>query len=1172
MLAARPTGRAIVTSRDYLAELRERVIVFDGSMGANLQELELTADDFGGPRYEGCMDALCRTRPDAPARLHRGFLAAGCDVVETNTFQASRLRLQEWGLADFTYEINKAGAEIARRECDVFEAKDGRPRFVAGSIGPTGFLPSSDDPTLSNIAFDTLVETFAEQTKGLLDGGADLLIVETQQDLLETKAAIHGARRAFATANRAVPLQVQVSLDMNGRMLLGTDVSAALAILEGLGADIIGLNCSTGPEHMREPVRYLVQHTTRPISVIPNAGIPINLGGGKARYPLDPIGLAEAHEEFVGELGVNVVGGCCGTTFEHLQAVVERVSGRGPRSRVVSDRRSRAASSIRAFDLRQDPPPTLVGERVNTQGSRKVKRLLLSEDYDGVLSVARDQVDGGAHLLDVCVALTERADESQQMVEVVRHLRSSVEAPLVLDSTERDVLEAALKSYPGRAILNSFNLESGRQKADRVLELAKQHGAFVVAMTIDERGMAHTADRKVEIARRIHELACAEHGLPPESLIFDVLTFPVTTGQEDLRDDAHQTIEGIRRVKSELPGVLTVLGLSNVSFGISQAARGVLNSAFLYHCVQAGLDLAIVNPVHLTPYAEIDPEHRALAEDLIYNRREDALPRFLAAFEGVDVASSKDTGEDAEAGLSVDERIHARILHRKKEGIETLLDEAIAARAPKSRSESAVAVLNDVLLPAMKDVGDRFGAGELILPFVLQSAEVMKRSVSHLEQYLEKQAGYSKGSIVVATVYGDVHDIGKSLLITILSNNGYTVHDLGKQVPVNTIVEAAVEKQADAIGLSALLVSTSKQMPLCIQELDHRGIHLPVLIGGAAINRAFGRRAAILPDGRVYEPAVFYCKDVFEGLATMDTLVEPTQRGAFVEQVRAEIDAERERAQQPAPLPRVTPRPGSGPRRDVAVPTPPFWGARRMTADLREVWRDLDRNTLFRHHWGGHRAKGAEYERIIREVFEPELASLTEDALREGWLSAGIVTGYFPCNAFEDSLIVFDPSDSRTEVARLEFPRQPDGERLCLADYFRPLSSGERDVVVLQAVSAGKRAGEYIEELQQSGDYSRMLYVNGLASGTAEALAEYAHNLARRDLGLAAGQGLRFSWGYAACPDLAEQRKVLPLLHAEEDIGLTLSLSNNLDPEHSTAAIVLHHPEAKYFSVRSTAA
>ncbi|HEV7666647.1 MAG TPA: homocysteine S-methyltransferase family protein [Chloroflexota bacterium] len=1181
-----------MADRNYATELKRRVLVFDGSMGANLQVLDLSADDFGGARFEGCMDALCLTRPDAPAQLHRGFLAAGCDVVETNTFQASRLRLAEWGLADKTLAINQAGAAIARRECDVFEQQDGRPRFVAGAIGPTGLLPSSDDPTLSAIRFGQLVEIFEEQTRGLLDGGADLLIIETQQDILETKAVLHGARRAFASVGRSVPVQVQVSLDTNGRMLLGTDVGAALAILEGLGADIIGLNCSTGPEHMREPIRYLTQNTRLPISVIPNAGIPINLGGGKAHYPLDATGLADALEEFVDEFGVNVVGGCCGTTFEHLRAVVERLGDRPIRPRLVSGDVPRAASSIRAFDLRQNPPPTIVGERVNSQGSRKVKRLLLGDDYDGVLTVARDQMDGGAHLLDVCVALTERGDESHQMVEVVKRLRSSVEAPLVLDSTEREVLAAALEAYPGRAILNSFNLEAGREKADYVLGLAKQHGAYVVAMTIDEEGMAHTADRKVEIASRIFGLATVDHRLPASSLIFDVLTFPVTTGQEDLRDDARQTIEGIRRVKAELPGVLTLLGLSNVSFGISQAARGVLNSAFLYHCVDAGLDLAIVNPVHLTPYAEIEAEHRALAEDLIYNRREDALPRFLAAFEGVDVQQQRDSAEDADADKPVDERIHGRILHRKKEGIEALLDQAIAERlAPPSGADpsspdtaspsaaaaapsvggAAVAVLNDVLLPAMKDVGDRFGAGELILPFVLQSAEVMKRSVSHLEQYLAKQADYSKGSIVVATVYGDVHDIGKSLLITILSNNGYTVHDLGKQVPVNTIVEAAIEKHADVIGLSALLVSTSKQMPLCIQELDRRGIHLPVLIGGAAINRAFGRRAAVLPDGRIYEPAVFYCKDVFEGLSTMDTLIDPQALPALVEQVRAEIATERDRVVEPAPLPRVTPRPGAGPRRDAPVPKPPFWGARRVPADLQAVWQHLDRNTLFRHHWGGHRAKGAEYDRIVAEVFEPELTSLTASALAEGWLEPLIVAGYFPANSAGDELIVFDPERQDQEVARLQFPRQPDGERLCLADYFRPVESGGRDVVVFQAVSAGPRAGAYVESLQQSGDYSRMLYVNGLASGTAEALADYANELARRDLGLAANQGLRFSWGYAACPDLAEQQKVLPLLHAQEEIGLTLSLSNNLDPEHSTAAIVLHHPEAKYFAVRNAA-
>ncbi|GAC1325897.1 MAG: methionine synthase [Chloroflexota bacterium] len=1148
-------------------------------MGANVQDRAPTPEDFGGARYDGCIDVLCLTRPDVPAALHRGFLEAGCDVVETNTFQASRVRLTEWGLADRTEEINHAGAALARRICDEFEARDGRPRFVAGAIGPSGFLPGSDDPVLAGITFAQLVETFEDQACALIGGGADLLIIETQQDILETKAVMVGARRAFARAGRRVPLQVQVTLDVNGRMLLGTDVGAALTILEALGADVIGLNCSTGPEHMREPVRYLAENARRPLSVIPNAGIPANLGTGKAEYPLAPAGLADALAEFVVDLGVDVVGGCCGTTFEHMRAVVDVVRRERRPSRKSPVRVARAASAMRVFDLHQDPPPTLVGERINTQGSRAVKRLLLAEQYDDIREVARGQIDGGAHLLDVCVALTERADEAHQMQEVVKRLRSSVEAPLVLDSTEPDVLQAALEAYPGRAVINSINLEGGRQKADRVLSLAHEHGSAIIALTIDEQGMAHTAERKLDIARRLHALAVDEHGLPPEALIFDVLTFPVTTGQADLRQDARATIEGIRAVKQQLPGVLTILGLSNVSFGISVAARGVLNSVFLYHCVRAGLDLAIVNPVHLTPYADIPADRRSLAEDLIYDRREDALPRFLAAYEGVELIQSG-VGADDETDLGVDQRIHRRILQRKKDGIEALLDDAVAERlheegiaVPTSgeRSRAAVAVLNDVLLPAMKDVGDRFGAGELILPFVLQSAEVMKRAVTHLEQYLEKVDGYTKGTIVVATVFGDVHDIGKSLLITILANNGYTVHDLGKQVPANTIVDAAIAHKADAIGLSALLVSTSKQMPVCVQELDARGVHVPVLVGGAAINTAFGRRTGVLADGRVYRPGVFYCKDVFEGLATLDALQgEHAQREALVARVREQIAAERDRAA-PTPIARVVPRPSAGPRSDVSVPEVSEWGARIVDVHLTDIWPLLDRNTLFRHHWGGHRAKGAEYQNIVETVFEPELARLQVEAARDGWIDPRIALGVFRCNADGNAVVIWSPRDPGRELARLHFPRQAEGDRLCLADYFRSIDSPERDVIVLQAVTTGPRASAVIEELQRDGDYSRMLYVNGLASSSAEALAEYAHARVRRELGLPPDRGLRYSWGYQACPDLEEQRIVLDLLGAESSIGLRLSASANLDPEHSTVAMVVHHPDAKYFAMRNAA-
>jgi 5-methyltetrahydrofolate--homocysteine methyltransferase len=1157
------------TASPYLEALQDRVLVFDGAMGTNLQDLALTADDFGGSRYEGCMDVLCVSRPSAPLAVHQGFLRAGCDVVETNTFQASRIRLTEWGLADQTYEINRAGARLAREACDAFQAEDGRPRFVAGSIGPSGLLPSSDDPTLSAIAFDQLVETFHEQVGGLLDGGVDLLIVETQQDILETKAVIHGSRRAFSRTGRWVPLQVQVSLDPNGRMLLGTDIGAVLTILEGLGVDVIGLNCSTGPEYMRDPLRMLAERTSLPISVIPNAGIPLNSGTGKAVYPLDPRGLATALAELVESLRVNAVGGCCGSTAEHMHEVVSAIKQSKRAQRLIVPGPPFAASAIRAVSLQQTPAPTLIGERVNTQGSRQAKRLLLAEQYDDVVGIAREQVEGGAHLLDVCVALTERADEASQMVEVVKRLRSSVEAPLVIDTTEPDVVRAALEAYPGSAVINSINLEAGRDKADRVLKLAKEHGAAVIALTIDEQGMAHTADRKVEIGRRLYDIACREHGLPPGYLVFDVLTFPVTTGQEDLRDDARASIEAIRRIKTELPGVLTNLGVSNVSFGIAPPARAVLNSVFLHHCVEAGLDLAIVNPAQIKPYAEIPAELRELAEELIYNTRDDALPRFLAALDGTADAQVAQVEEDA--SLPPDERIHQRILLRKKDGIEALLDDAMTSRMTNSeatrgeRSAAAVRVLNEVLLPAMKDVGDRFGAGELILPFVLQSAEVMKRSVRHLEQYLEKESGYSKGTIVVATVFGDVHDIGKALLITILSNNGYTVHDLGKQVPVNTILDAAKSLNADAVGLSALLVSTSRQMPICIQELAQRGPHIPVLIGGAAINRAFGHRAAVLPNGGLYDAGVFYCKDVFEGLSTLDRLQadRPTALADNRAEILRGIEREEHRTK-PAPRPRASST--AGPRRDIAIPRPRVWGSQRLEVKLADVWKHLDRNTLFRLHWGGHRAKGAAFERVVQEVFEPELRRLQAEALHDGWLQPGVVWGAFACNAEDDSLLIYGERDQ--VAARLSFPRQADAERLCLADYFRPRSSGERDTLVLQAVTTGPAAGAYVEDLQRTGDYSRMLYVNGLASSTAEALAEYCNAHVRRELGLEDGRGLRFSWGYAACPDLSAQREVLSLLQADKLIGLRLSESDNLDPEHSTVALVVHHPEAKYFAVR----
>src|SRR5947207_5053157 len=962
----------------YLDELNRRVLVYDGAMGTNIQRHNLSPEDFGGKALEGCNDHLVLTRPDVIREIHESFLAVGCDVVETCTFQSTPRRLQEWGLGDKVRDINVAAARIARAACKKFETPD-RPRFVAASMGPTGMLPSSSDPVLSKISYEELAANYYEQAKYRVEGGVDLRLIETSQVILEVKAAVAGIEKLFAEIGRRLPIQTQVTLDVSGRMLLGTDIASAMTTLEALKVDVIGLNCSTGPEHMREPVRYLSEHATLPLSVIPNAGLPLNTGVGEAVYPLEPAPMATALSEFVRDFGVRIVGGCCGTTPAHLSAIVSAVRAAEPEAkRPHPNHVSRVSSAMRAITLHQDPPPLLVGERVNSQGSRKVKRLLLADDYEGILEVARDQVDSGAHVLDVCVALTERADEAEQMSKVVKLLSMSVETPLVIDSTEANVIEAALEHIPGRGIVNSINMENGRKRIDAVVPLVRKHGAAVIALTIDEIGMAKTRERKLEVAKKIYDIVVGEYGLAPEDLIYDALTFTLATGDAEWIESGKETIEGIRLIKRELPGVSTILGVSNVSFGLTPDARGVLNSVFLHHCVQAGLDAAIVNPAHIRPYAEISAEERELANALVFNERSDALQRFIEYFAsaGGNGATAQVEKEDPTAGMTPEQKIHWMILHRKKEGIEEQLDIA-------GVRENPVRVLNDVLLPAMKEVGDKFGAGELILPFVLQSAEVMKKAVKHLEQFLEKAEGFTKGKVVLATVYGDVHDIGKSLVNTILSNNGYTVFDLGKQVPVNTILDKAVEVGADAIGLSALLVSTSKQMPLCVQELDKRKLAFPVLVGGAAINRRFGRRALFVEGERAYEPGVFYCKDAFEGLETMDVLQadDTSRRAAFVAKVLA--DARNDVFLRTTVGKDVAVGDQGGAKSSVSQdhPVPPaaFFGVRTLRerdVPLDELFALLDLDELYRLQWGA-RGSGSQYDATIKTEFEPTLARLT---------------------------------------------------------------------------------------------------------------------------------------------------------------------------------------------------
>lgn len=1171
-----PQSHRSPSASSYLDALAKRVLVYDGAMGTNLQRYALTADDFGGAAYEGCNDNLVLTRPDVVREIHESFLAVGCDVVETCTFQSTPRRLEEWGLLDKMYELNVAAVRLAREACDKYATPD-RPRFVAGSMGPTGMLPSSTDPVLSNVTFEALAEDYYQQAKALVEGGVDVLLIETAQDILEVKAAVTGLERAFAELGRRVPIQTQVTLDTSGRMLLGTDIASAMTTLEALRVDVIGLNCSTGPEHMREPVRYLSEHARLPLSVIPNAGLPLNTGTGEAVYPLEPAPLAAALSEFVRDMGVRIVGGCCGTTPEHLAAVVEAIHGDAAATKPVVAHEepvtARVSSAMRAITLRQDPPPLFVGERVNAQGSRKVKRLLLADDYEGILDVARDQVDAGAHVLDVCVALTERADEADQMSKVVKLLSTSVETPLMIDSTEAPVIAAALEHVPGRAIVNSINMENGRKRIDDVVPIVKRHGAAVVALTIDPVGMAKTRERKLEVARKIYDIAVGEYGLAPEDLLYDALTFTLATGDAEWVDSAHETIEGIRLIKRELPGVSTILGVSNVSFGLSLDARAVLNSVFLHHCVEAGLDAAIVNPAHIRPYAEISAQERALADDLVFNRSPEALQKFITYFAdaGTGGATSEAAAkEDPTAGMTPDERIHWMILHRKKDGIEDALDAAGVREDP-------VRVLNGVLLPAMKDVGDKFGAGELILPFVLQSAEVMKRAVKHLEQFLEKSEGYTKGHVVLATVYGDVHDIGKSLVNTILSNNGYTVHDLGKQVPVNTIIEKAVEVGADAIGLSALLVSTSKQMPLCVQELDKRGLNVPVMIGGAAINRRFGRRALFVDGERAYDGGVFYCKDAFEGLETMDALQDAGRRAEFA--AKALDDARKDVFLRATVGKDIAVGDEGGARSDVAadnpVPAPPFWGVRVLEdIPLDEVFDLLDLDELYRLQWGA-RGSGEQYERIVRDELVPVLERLKVQTAREGLIRPRAVYGYFPAQSQGNDVVIYDPTayaadGTRTEIARFHFPRMVGRERLCLADYVRSVESEGVDVVPVQIVTVGGAASERFATLQAANEYSEAFYLHGLSVEAAEATAEWTHRHVKRELGLDTGK--RYSWGYGACPDLDDHAVVFQLLPAESALGMAMTESFQLMPEQSTAAIIMHHPEAKYYAVRGAAA
>jgi len=1168
----------------FLELVEQRVVVYDGATGTWLQSRELGPDDYGGEALEGCTDYLGITRPDVIAELHSAYFEVGADVVETNTFGAFGVPLGEYGLQDRSHEIALANACIAREVADSYATPD-RPRFVAGSLGP-----GTKSPTLDQIRFAELRDHYQVAAEGLLEGGVDLFILETHFDLLALKASVIGARRAMAKVGRTVPIQAQVTMELTGRMLVGTEIGAALAAIDPLGVDVVGLNCATGPTEMSEHVRHLSQHSRMPISCLPNAGLP-SVVDGKMHYDLSAEDMAAHQRRFVEDFGVQIIGGCCGSTPEFIRLLAEMAPDLTPARR--SPEHEPSVTSIYSpVALHQDLSFLMIGERTNANGSKRFREAMLAADYDTCTAMATQQVKEGAHVLDVCVDYVGR-DGTGDMDEVALRFATQANAPLVLDSTEPEVMEAGLQRVGGRSILNSANLEDGEapgSRLDRVFTLAKEYGAAVICLCIDEEGQARTADWKVRVATRIAALARDRYGLDNSDLIFDALTFPLSTGDDDLRRDAMETMEAIRRIKAEIPGCFTTLGVSNVSFGLSPASRHVLNSVFTHECVQAGLDSAIVHPSKIMPLSKIPDRQRDVALDLIYDRRGtagalsdgdadyDPLARFLEVFADVQVV--KEEKEDR-SGWPVGERLHHRIIDGDRDGLIEDLDAALA------EGISPLTIINEHLLGGMKVVGELFGAGEMQLPFVLQSAETMKASVAHLEPFMEKVEGEedsSKGRIVIATVKGDVHDIGKNLVDIILTNNGYEVHNIGIKVSISEMIEKALEVKAHAIGMSGLLVKSTLIMRDNLEELNQRDLSdIPVLLGGAALTRTYVER-----DLRaVYDGRLFYGKDAFEGLRVMDRLGE----------IRRDPDADDPDwgvVPSESRVPSLA-RLGLEPAEAVEVPDrspdvetdnpifePPFLGSRVVRGvPLDDIASYLNETMVFRTHWG-FRPEEGEDDEAFKARLRPELRALLDSTRTADLLRPAVVYGYWPANGDGNDLVVWKDRDRTEEAARLSFPRSTKEPFYCIADFFRPIDSGELDYVALQIVTMGAAVSERTAELFAENRYQEYMMLHGLGVEMAEALCELWHRRIREELGFAdedgpslAGlfrqkyRGGRYSWGYPACPDLQDNETVFHLLEGER-IGLECSEDTGYQyhPEQSTSAIICHHPKAKYFVAR----
>jgi 5-methyltetrahydrofolate--homocysteine methyltransferase len=1182
----------------FLEALKEKVLIFDGAMGTSIHAHHLTLDDYQG--LENCPEILVESRPDVIAGIHEAYFKAGCDAVETDTFGGSPVVLAEFGIAERAYELNKKAAELAKTVANDY-SKSGQQRFVSGSIGPTTKLPS-----LGHISFADMKDAYYQQVAGLVDGGVDVLQFETGQDLLQAKAAIIAMEDYFKKVGRRVPIIAQITIEAPplGTMLTGTDISAALTALTPFAIDVIGINCATGPGEMLDPVGYLCENTNKYVSVLPNAGLPENVGG-QTVYKLTPDDLAHALNNFARKVGVNIIGGCCGTTPDHLKRVVEVVGHVAPKKR--SPALTPAVSSLyTAVPLQVDIPPLIVGERTNTNGSKKFKELLEKEDWDGMVAMARDQEREGAHVLDVCTAYVGR-DEVRDMSTLIKRLNTESQLPLVIDSTEYPVLDVSLQLIAGKAIVNSINLEDGQDKMMRKVELIRRYGAATVALTIDEKGMAKETARKVEIAKRIYDL-CTKAGMAAEDIIFDALTFTLSTGNEDDRKLGMHTLDAIRQIKKELPGVKTILGVSNISFGFQPKIRHVLNSVFLHYAVEAGLDLAIVHAQKIMPLYKIPEEERAYHHKLIFDERTadyDPLFALLDYYE-----AKKESGQDTtaeEEPTSIEEKLKRRIIDGNRVGLETDLAEGLKTYSPLD-------IINTILLDGMKVVGELFGAGKMQLPFVLQSAETMKAAVSYLEPFMEKTDGAKRGTMVLATVKGDVHDIGKNLVDIILSNNGYNVINLGIKQPIDNIIQAAVDSKADCIGMSGLLVKSTVIMKENLSVLNERGIKVPVILGGAALTRRY-----VEEDCRqTYNGLVVYGQDAFDDLRYMEALSTGGANAlAALTGSNGKQSAptkEQEKGSNAATTgSNGTPAPGENPRtdseavrtaservaarlgvpskqvstarsdvaRDLAIPTPPFWGAKVIDdVPLVEVLPYLNETVLIKGQWRVRQGESSseEYGKLLDEKIRPALEKLKAQAIDEKLLRPRLVYGYFPCQSQGNDLIVYHP-DNKKEWVRFSFPRQEHGRHLCISDFFASTDEGKFDVLPVQIVTMGAQASAYSESLFKGNKYQDYLYFHGLSVESAEALAEWTHKRIRKELGFGnqdapdmnkmlnqGYRGSRYSFGYPACPNLEDQRQLFELLKPER-IGVSLTEEYHLVPEQSTSAIVVLHPEAKYFNI-----